>query len=284
MGLLASEMFLASPKGLAQQAPGATSPAPSIPVQRVPIYRPMLPADNPETGENFVTRAVDQVGPAVVRIDAVRSSQQPLPIAKRTHAVRGSGSGFILSSDGLIVTNAHVVDTATTVQVTLRDGRRFTGTVLGRDSSIDLAVVRVSATNLPIVRFANSDMIRPGQWAIAIGNPLGLTNTVTVGVVSGVERDVAVLGEISRVSIPYIQTDVAINPGSSGGPLLNSRGEVIGINTAIVGGTQGLSFALPSNLIQKLSAQLIASTKPVQATEQAPTSTNSVAPQSVIKK
>jgi len=171
--------------------------------------------------------------------------------------VRGTGSGFIFKSDGLVLTNAHVVDGADTVTVTLKDGREFTGQVLGEDTLTDVAVVKIQATGLPVVKVGNSEQLRPGAWAIAIGNPLGLDNTVTAGIISGTGRSSADVG-VPDKRINFIQTDAAINPGNSGGPLLNQQGQVIGINTAIIGGAQGLGFAIPINRAQAIANQLIA--------------------------
>ena len=169
---------------------------------------------------------------------------------------RGTGSGFILRSNGLIVTNAHVVSGADQVTVTLKNGQEYTGRVLGADRQSDVAVVKIDANNLPAVTLGNSDQLKPGEWAIAIGNPLGLDNTVTVGIISGTERSASAFG--LRSSQPFIQTDAAINPGNSGGPLLNQRGQVIGINTAIIQGAQGIGFAIPINRAQQIANQLTA--------------------------
>ena len=166
----------------------------------------------------------------------------------------GSGSGVIIRSNGVMLTNAHVVGNARTVEVGLADGRRLTGTVLGRDPSLDIAVVRVNVQNLPAARMGNSDELQPGQTAIAIGNPLGLERTVTTGVVSAVNRSPRGI-----MLEGLIQTDAAISPGNSGGPLLDSRGQVIGINTAVLSapGAQGLGFAVPINLAQDVVEQLL---------------------------
>lgn len=221
---------------------------------------------------NFIARAVEQVGPAVVRIDASRTVQSRVPaifndpffqeffgpmMPPRTREERGLGSGFIISSDGIILTNAHVIDGANRVRVTLKDGRTFEGQVIGQDRLTDVAVVKVNATNLPVVRLGNSDTLRPGEWAIAIGNPLGLDNTVTAGIISATGRSSGDVG-VPDKRVGFIQTDAAINPGNSGGPLLNQRGEVIGINTAIIGGAQGLGFAIPIRTAQRIANQLIA--------------------------
>jgi serine protease Do len=186
--------------------------------------------------EQVVVRVARQVSPAVVSI------------------LRGasSGSGVIIRSDGVILTNAHVIGRASTVQVRLADGQTVSGQVLGLDQSIDIAVIRIAGQNLPNAPLGDSDRVEVGQTAIAIGNPLGLERTVTTGVISAVNRDPrgVQLGDL-------IQTDAAINPGNSGGPLLNSAGQVIGINTAILRGATGLGFAVPINLAADVANQLL---------------------------
>ncbi|KAM3115446.1 HhoA/HhoB/HtrA family serine endopeptidase [Phormidesmis sp. 146-33] len=208
----------------------------------------------PGNDTNFISNAVDKTGPAVVRINSSRTARSRSAQGRQS---RGTGSGFIIKSDGLIMTNAHVVDGATSVTVTLRDGREFAGRVLGEDRLTDVAVVKIQANNLPTVGLGNSDQLKPGEWAIAIGNPLGLDNTVTAGIISGTGRSSSEIGSPDR-RVSFIQTDAAINPGNSGGPLLNQRGEVIGMNTAIIGGAQGLGFAIPINRAQQIANQLIA--------------------------
>ncbi|TVQ19927.1 MAG: PDZ domain-containing protein [Leptolyngbya sp. DLM2.Bin15] len=223
-------------------------------------------------GDSFIADVVDDVGPAVVRIDAQRRvavlpGSFDDPALRRFFGNSGSpnmgqmtdgiGSGFILADDGLVITNAHVIDGADRVTVTLRDGREFEGEVVGQDPVTDVAVIRISASNLPIVRLGNAEQIRPGEWAIAIGNPLGLDNTVTAGIISATGRSSADV-RIPDKQVSFIQTDAAINPGNSGGPLLNDRGQVIGMNTAIIGGAQGLGFAIPINVVQDIANQLIA--------------------------
>ncbi|WP_370521500.1 trypsin-like peptidase domain-containing protein [Synechococcus sp. LTW-R] len=210
-------------------------------------------------GKSFVVNAVDKVGPAVVRIDTVRRVVNPMGglfgSGPSVQQQQGQGSGFITRSDGVILTNAHVVEGTNEVGVTLPDGRNFKGKVLGSDPITDVAVVKVAAANLPVAPLGNSKSVRPGEWAIAIGNPLGLDNTVTLGIISAVQRTNA-LGEGQRV--PYIQTDAAVNPGNSGGPLINDRGQVIGINTAIRQAPgAGLSFAIPINLGRQIAAQIL---------------------------
>ncbi|WP_036484431.1 HhoA/HhoB/HtrA family serine endopeptidase [Myxosarcina sp. GI1] len=226
---------------------------------------------------NFIATAVQKVGPAVVRIDASRQISSALPdilpnepFLRRyfdnpnpslpDKVERGTGSGFIISSDGRLITNAHVVDGTERVQVTLKDGQVYQGEVLGTDSVTDVAVVKIDAVSLPTVTLGNTQGLTPGEWAIAIGNPLGLDNTVTVGIVSAIGRSSSQVG-VPDKRVRFIQTDAAINPGNSGGPLLNANGEVIGINTAIRADAQGLGFAIPIETAQRIAAQLFAKGK-----------------------
>ncbi|MGB6299656.1 MAG: trypsin-like peptidase domain-containing protein [Rivularia sp. (in: cyanobacteria)] len=205
---------------------------------------------------NFIAAAVEKTGPAVVRIDSTRTSTR----GRGSRQASGIGSGFIIDSNGTILTNAHVVKGSSRVRVTLGDGRNMMGEVVGLDDLTDVAVVKVRANNLPAVEIGNSQNLKPGEWAIAIGNPLGLDNTVTAGIISGTGRSSGVIGAADK-RVRFIQTDAAINPGNSGGPLLNQRGEVIGINTAIIGRAQGLGFAIPINKAQQIASQLIAGEK-----------------------
>ncbi|HEY9876987.1 MAG TPA: HhoA/HhoB/HtrA family serine endopeptidase [Leptolyngbyaceae cyanobacterium] len=237
-----------------------------------PQANPIIPEDT-----NFIAGIVNQVGPAVVRIDSSRTVktlapamfQDPFfrqffgnqaPDQPSEQVERGTGSGFITQADGQIITNAHVVEGADTVEVTLKDGRRLEGRVLGADPVTDVAVVKVDARDLPTVSFSNSDAIQPGEWAIAIGNPLGLDNTVTAGIISATGRSSGQVG-VPDKRVDFIQTDAAINPGNSGGPLLNVQGQVIGMNTAIIQGAQGLGFAIPVNTVQRIADQLVANGK-----------------------
>lgn len=217
------------------------------------------PAPSLQPTSNLIVAAVDKVGPAVVRIDTVKRTLNPLGglfgQGPSIQQQQGQGSGFITRSDGVLLTNAHVVDGASQVGVTLPDGRSFSGKVLGADPLTDVAVVKVVATGLPVAPLGDSNKVRPGEWAIAIGNPLGLDNTVTAGIISAIQRTNA-LGEGQRV--PYLQTDAAVNPGNSGGPLINDRGMVIGINTAIRQAPgAGLSFAIPINTARKIASQIM---------------------------
>ncbi len=168
---------------------------------------------------------------------------------------RGTGSGFIISADGLILTNHHVVDGADEITVRLTDNREFKGKVLGSDAKTDIAVVKIEASNLPVLKMGDSDELKVGEWVAAIGSPFGLDNTVTAGIVSAKSRKLP-----SDQYVPFIQTDVAVNPGNSGGPLFNMKGEVVGINSQIFstsGGFMGLSFAIPSNLAMQIKDQLV---------------------------
>lgn len=176
---------------------------------------------------------------------------QPNP-SKPQEADRGVGSGFIIESNGLILTNAHVVDGATTIYVTLTDKREFKAKLLGLDKRTDIAVVKIEAQDLPKLPLGDSSKVRVGEWVLAIGSPFGLENTVTAGIVSAKSRDT---GDY----LPFIQTDVAVNPGNSGGPLLNTSGQVIGINSQIFsrsGGYMGISFAIPIDEAMRIANQL----------------------------
>jgi S1-C subfamily serine protease len=226
------------------------------------------PEDN-----NFIVNVVNKVEPAVVQINTARTVRTEIPeiysdpffrrffggkvpTQQPERVVRGLGSGFVIKPDGVILTNAHVVNNADSVEVRFSNGQTLGGKVLGQDSISDIAVVKVSANNLPTVELGKSNVVQPGQWAIAIGNPLGLQETVTVGVVSATDRSASDLG-VTDQRFGLIQTDAAINPGNSGGPLLNARGEVIGVNTAIISGAQGLGFAIPIDQAQRIAQQLI---------------------------
>ncbi|MEB3883262.1 HhoA/HhoB/HtrA family serine endopeptidase [Lyngbya sp. CCY1209] len=253
--------------------PASNSPA-------VPVVRPVAPQTQlpmPESrvvdrsSPNFIAEAVERVGPSVIRIDAARRVAKNVPDAfnnplfkrffgdrvppEHERLQRGTGSGFIISSDGRLITNAHVVDGADVVRVTLKDGQVFEGRVKGVDDLTDIAVVQIEARDLPTAPIGTSDRIVAGQWAIAIGNPLGLDNTVTVGIISATGRSSSQVG-IPDKRVRFIQTDAAINPGNSGGPLLNDRGQVIGVNTAIRANAQGLGFAIPIETALRIADQL----------------------------
>jgi serine protease Do len=215
---------------------------------------------------NFIVEAVDRVEPAVVRIDSARTvTQQESPFGfvfglPQERVERGTGSGFLISANGQILTNAHVVEGTQQVRVALTDGRSFEGRVLGSDPLTDVAVVKIEATDLPTVSIGDSNQLQPGEWAIAIGNPLGLDSTVTAGIISATGRSSSDIG-VPDKRVGFIQTDAAINPGNSGGPLVNAAGEVIGMNTAIISGAQGLGFAIPIETAQRVAQQLISTGK-----------------------
>jgi len=265
---------------------GVRSPNTTVitPVSQVASISPAIAQDSDKSKSinvprNYVVDAVNRTGPAVVRINASRTvaSNQQIPEAfledpmfrqffgdqlrrmPKERVERGTGSGFIINKEGDIITNAHVVSGADKVTVILKDGRQIEGRVLGSDELTDIAVVQVKSDNLPTVSIGSSANLQPGDWAIAIGNPLGLDNTVTAGIISAIGRNSGQIGVDKRVS--FIQTDAAINPGNSGGPLLNQNGEVIGVNTAIIQGAQGLGFAIPIETAQRIAKQLIQSGK-----------------------
>ena len=222
---------------------------------------------------NFVSEAVKNVGPAVVRIDTERSVErqqfdptlldpllrdllgEPGMLPDRE---RGQGSGVIIDQNGLVLTNAHVVERVDLVSITLADGTNFDGKVLGSDSITDLALVQIEdQINSKVAPLGDSENLEVGDWAIALGTPYGLEKTVTLGIISSLHRDINSLG-FSDKRLDLIQTDAAINPGNSGGPLVNSNGEVIGINTLVRSGPgAGLGFAIPINLARKVSEQLL---------------------------
>lgn len=234
--------------------------------------------------QSFVAEAVRRTGPAVVTIDTERTVVVPgrqslppfpfmdpllrqffglpqggggaIPPSQRTE--RGQGSGFIYDSTGLLLTNAHVVEGSTRVMVGLSDGRRVEGTVVGADRVTDLAVVRLAGGgSWPVAPLGNSDSLQVGEWVIAVGNPFGLDQTVTLGIVSSLNRNAAALG-ITDKRLELIQTDAAINPGNSGGPLLDADGAVVGINTLVRSGPgAGLGFAIPINRARSVAEQLV---------------------------
>jgi S1-C subfamily serine protease len=188
-----------------------------------------------------VMQVVERVGPSVVRVSDGR----------------GGGSGVVIAPDGYVLTNAHVVERGDSARVGLPDGRALDGRVIGRDASSDLAVIRVGADALVAAELGDSDALRVGQLVIAIGNPLGFQSTVTTGVISAVGRSLQ--GRDGRPIENVIQTDAALNPGNSGGPLVDTRGRVIGINTAVIAAAQGICFAIPSSTASAVAAELIRS-------------------------
>ena len=225
-----------------------------------------------EAFSNSIADIAETVGPAVVNIDTVRMVETQNPFLDdpifghffgdqfkeytRTIPQKGTGSGFIINQEGYIITNEHVVHKADKIKVTLSDGREFTGEVIGSDVTSDMAIVKIKADHLPMVALGDSDTLRVGEIVVAIGNPYGLQQTVTMGVVSAKGRSIPA-GTEGHVYKDFIQTDAAINPGNSGGPLLNSKGEVVGINTAIIPFAQGIGFAIPINIAKKNIDDLI---------------------------
>lgn len=225
-----------------------------------------------EVLSDSIADIAEKVGPAVVNIDTIRMVKTDFPFFddpifrrffrrefeefRRTIPQKGTGSGFIINQEGYILTNEHVVHKADKIKVTLSDGREFTGKVIGSDMSSDMAIVKIQADHLPTVTLGNSDELRVGEIVIAIGNPYGLQQTVTMGVVSAKGRSITV-GIEGYVYRNFIQTDTAINPGNSGGPLLNIKGEVVGINTAIIPFAQGIGFAIPINIAKRNIDDLI---------------------------
>jgi len=232
---------------------------------------------NVPDGINFVASA-EMVTPAVVHVRSTVTVGQgrskgfdpfeeffgfksPENREGPSREARSSGSGAIISQDGYIVTNNHVIDNASKVEVTLEDNRRFTAKVVGTDPTTDLALLKIDGKNLPYVSFGDSDAAKVGEWVLAVGNPMDLTSTVTAGIISAKARNIRILRDENNLQVEaFIQTDAAVNPGNSGGPLVNLAGEIIGINTAIAsrtGGFSGYSFAVPSSIAKKVMDDLL---------------------------
>ncbi len=245
-----------------------------LPILLVFVLSPVAKVYSLDTdNRNFVSEAVKNVGPAVVRIDTERAVERQQfdptlldPLLRDLlgepgflpDRERGQGSGVIIDQNGLVLTNAHVVERVDIVSITLPDGTNYDGKVLGTDSITDLALVQVKEDiNSKVAPLGDSEKLEVGDWAIALGTPYGLEKTVTLGIISSLHRDINSLG-FSDKRLDLIQTDAAINPGNSGGPLVNSSGEVIGINTLVRSGPgAGLGFAIPINLARRVSEQLL---------------------------
>ena len=254
----AGHHFWPTPSGLPTQSPHA------------PIAQSQAPTGAfLSMAENTIADMASKASESVVNIDISKNIQVPAASlnspfqfffgngleqdgSPRKFQQHGSGSGVIIRQDGYVLTNNHVVGQADEIKVTLNDKREFQGKVVGRDSFTDLALVKIEATGLPIAQLGTSKNLRPGDWAIAIGSPLGLDHSVTMGIISALGRS---LSDIN--SVDFIQTDAAINPGNSGGPLLNIRGEVIGLNTAIRGDGQNIGFAIPIDIAKEVVDQLV---------------------------
>ena len=201
-----------------------------------------------------VMSAVDRVGPAVVKVET-EGEPQPSSRRRRSGAGGGAGSGFVFAADGLILTNSHVVEGARRITVTTLEGERLVADLLGDDPHTDLAVLRVSSAALHAAPLGDSTRLRPGQLVVAIGNPFGFQHTVTAGVVSALGRSLR--ARTVRLIENLIQTDAALNPGNSGGPLVTSTGEVVGVNTAVIMGGQGIAFAVPSSTASRVITALL---------------------------
>jgi serine protease Do len=267
--------------------PASTAQPPVQPAAAAAVLATALPAAPLVSGLPDFTALVDHFGPAVVNVQVTEKREVPqeraggganpndpfgeffrrfgipnpnLPNAPRGGSqppARGEGSGFIVSADGYIMTNAHVVRGASEVVVKMTDRREFPAKVIGLDDRTDVAVLKIEAKNLPTVRIGDPAKLRPGQWVVAIGSPFGMENSVTAGIVSAVSRTLP-----GDQYVPFIQTDVAVNPGNSGGPLFNLNGEVVGINSQIYsqsGGYMGLSFAIPMDVANNVREQLVKS-------------------------
>lgn len=247
--LLLAGCGAAAPSAGSKQPSEIRLPSSSAAVQVAPLF-----------DESTVISLYEKCIPAVVQVESVASVPMPFatPFGLDIPKMRGQGSGFIIDTEGHILTNNHVVDKVSAVKVFLSDGTQLEGRVIGTDRNNDIALVQVDAAKVPGLAYlvlADSAKVKPGQMAVALGSPFGLQGSITVGIVSGIGRSIP--GSSSRNMTGIIQTDAAINPGNSGGPLLNSRGEVIGINTAIEASANGVGFAVPIDTAKKILPELL---------------------------
>jgi serine protease Do len=228
----------------------------SVPFQKLPIGQQegnLTMPDNPD-----FTFAASRVTSSVVNVRTFKGNQSGSPWERRGFGA-STGSGVIISKNGYIITNSHVVQNGDKIEVTLSNKKQFTAELIGADKSTDLALIKINADDLNYAVFGDSDALKVGEWVLAVGNPFNLESTVTAGIVSAKGRSIDILEGQDRIE-SFIQTDAAVNPGNSGGALVNSRGELIGINTAIItktGRYEGYSFAIPSNLASKVVQDLI---------------------------
>ncbi|MEB3284023.1 MAG: trypsin-like peptidase domain-containing protein [Candidatus Sericytochromatia bacterium] len=238
--------------------------APLLPLSATPAVADEIRVTPPVGGEDGIADLVDKVKAAVVNIDTVAHRRVPSQAdlfrfffegapggAPSQREEKGVGSGFVVASSGLIVTNYHVVRGADKLTVTFHDGKKYPGKVIGQDSGTDLALVKIDAKGLPTLRLAQPERLRVGQYVVAMGSPLGLSQSVTTGILSAINRDISL-----NARVGFLQTDAPINPGNSGGPLLNLRGEVVGVNTAIAARGQGIGFAVPVDTLKTVLPQL----------------------------
>lgn len=226
---------------------------------RARAVEPIEESESLDAYSRAVVGAVERVGPAVVNIKIVRPTGRRSNTPHGMPEIEGGGSGFLISPDGFIVTNSHVIHGVKKIEVTLNDGRQSPAEVVGEDPATDLAVIRTRNSGPKLAEFGDSSLLKVGQLVIALGNPFGFQSTVTAGVVSALGRSLR--GYSGRLIENVIQTDAPLNPGSSGGPLVDWRGRIIGINTAVVRPAQGLCFAIPGNTAQWVIGELIASGK-----------------------
>jgi serine protease Do len=270
-GLIPFSVFLVFSNGEPQET------ATSLPTHEQSTYaqRTSYSGASPIETESFVNAAESTLNSVVhVTTRVVKTTFQRDPFSEFFYGPgaggreykqfgQGAGSGVIISNDGYIVTNNHVIDQASEIEVTLNDNSKYTAKIVGADPSTDIAVLKIEGEKFQALPFGNSDDLRVGEWVLAVGNPFNLTSTVTAGIVSAKARNINLLVDRSKNSVPiesFIQTDAAVNPGNSGGALVNTRGELIGINTAIAsqtGSYSGYSFAVPANLVQKVMRDLI---------------------------